>query len=110
VRKEEDTGWQISGGFGQTRYYGNSSTVLDPTIVTVINAGRVPAADKRATLPCDQSPRFQPGFMARSRTESTDSRFVIRDVDSLLPEKPKQVTLTGSILPITNEAIAMRVI
>jgi len=22
ARKEEDTGWQISGGFGQTRYYG----------------------------------------------------------------------------------------
>jgi len=27
-------------------------------------------------------PSFQLDFMARSRTESTDSRFVIRDVDS----------------------------
>lgn len=85
VRKEEDTGWQISGGFGQTRYYGNSSTVLDPTIVTVINAGKEfqQLINGQTTARNDQNALVSSlDFMARSRTESTDSRFVIRDVDS----------------------------
>lgn len=85
ARRQEDTGWQISGGFGQTRYYGNSSTVLDPTIVTVTNAGQEfqQLINGQTTARNDQNALVSSlDFMARSRSESSDSRFVIRDVDS----------------------------
>ena len=85
ARRQEDTGWQISGGIGQTRYYGNSSTVLDPTIVTVNNAGKEfqQLINGQTTARNDQNALVSSlDFMARSRFESTDSRFVIRDVDS----------------------------
>lgn len=85
ARRQEDTGWQISGGIGQTRYYGNSSTVLDPTIVTVNNAGKEfqQLINGQTTARNDQNALVSSlDFMARSRSGSTDSRFVIRDVDS----------------------------
>ena len=94
-RRHEDTGWQISGGFGQTRYYGNSSTILDPVIVTVVNAGQEfqQQINGQTIVRNDQNAFVSSlDFTARKRSDSSDSRFVVRDVDTRYylknPSKP----------------------
>lgn len=84
-RRQEDMGWQISGGFGQTRYYGNSSIRLDPVIVTVNNAGQEfqQQINSQTLARNDQNALVSSlDLIARSRSESSDTRFVVRDVDT----------------------------
>jgi tetratricopeptide (TPR) repeat protein len=100
-RRQEDTGWQVTGGFGQTRYYGNSSTRLEPLRVIVCSQAQL---DGTALVPegeqCSQTANAEAvnpqstartdlsalvsslDLMARSRSGSSDSRFVLRDVDT----------------------------
>jgi len=100
-RRQEDTGWQVSGGFGQTRYYGNSSTRLEPQRVIVCSQAQL---DGTAPIPegeqCSQTANAEAvnpqvtartdlsalvsnlDLMARSRSGSSDSRLVVRDVDT----------------------------
>ena len=95
ARRQEDTGWQVSGGFGQTRYYGNSSTVLDPVIITVVNAGQElqQQINGQTIARNDQNALVSSlDLTARNRSETSDSRLVVRDVDSRYylknPSKP----------------------
>jgi len=100
-RRKEDTGWQVTGGFGQTRYYGNSSTILEPLRVIICsqdqldNPALVPANEQcsqtananavnpQSTARTDQSALVSSlDLMARSRSGSSDTRFVVRDVDT----------------------------
>lgn len=99
--RREDTGWQVTGGFGQTRYYGNSSTRLEPLRVIVCsqaqldNPALVPvneqcsqtanaeAVNPQVTARTDQSALVSSlDLMARNRSGASDTRFVIRDVDT----------------------------
>ena len=101
ARRQEATGWQASGGFGQTRYYGKSNTIIEPLSIIVcspaqlLNPALVPVgeqcsqtANANAINPQNIAITAQSAlvssldFMARSRTESSDSRFVVRDVDT----------------------------
>lgn len=101
ARRQEDTGWQVSGGFGQTRYYGRSGTVIDPLSIILCTQdqldGKVPVpageqcsqtANANSVNPQNIAITAQSAlvssldFMARSRSESSDSRFVVRDVDT----------------------------
>lgn len=110
-RRQEDTGWQVSGGLGQTRYYGNSSTILEPLRVIICsqaqldNPALVPVGEQcsqtananainpQHTARTDQNALVSSlDLMARSRSGSSDSRLVVRDVDTRYylknPSKP----------------------
>jgi hypothetical protein len=101
ARRQEDTGWQVSGGISQTRYYGESNTVLDPVVITVNNAGQeyqqqingqtIPRVDQNSLV-------SSVDFSARKRSGTTDSRFVVRDVDTryYLPNKPDKNRLNAA--------------
>jgi len=109
VRRKEDTGWQVSGGFGQTRYYGKSSTILDPVIITVNNAGQEfqQQVNGQTIARNDQNALVSSlDFMARNRSESSDSRVVIRDVDSRYylknPSKPGTNRLNAAYFEQSN--------
>lgn len=84
-RRAEEPEWQVSGGFGQTRYYGNSSLRLDPVIITVNNAGQEfqQQVNGQSLARNDQNALVSSlDLMARSRSSASDTRIVVRDVDT----------------------------
>lgn len=106
ARRYEDTGWQITGGVSQYRYQGKSDTVIEPPRVIICT----PTTD-RNNLPLnticsdtavanslnaqtlariDQNSLISSfDFTARRRSEASDSRFVVRDVNTMYyPRKP----------------------
>jgi len=107
VRRMEDTGWQISGGFSSYRSHGNSSEVIEPLRVIVCSQAQL---DNPALVPADSqcsqtanannvNPQTKNrtvqntlisslDFATRRRTGSTDSRFVFRDVDTIYFQNP----------------------
>lgn len=124
VRRVEDTGWQISGGFSSYRSHGNSSEVIEPLRVIVCsqaqlnNPALVPSdsqcsqtANANSINPQTRSRTVQNtlisslDFTSRRRTESTDSRFVVRDVDTIYfqnPTKPNTNRLNAAYFENSN--------
>lgn len=107
ARRMEDTGWMISGGFSSYRSHGKSSEVIEPLRVILCsqaqldNPALVPAdsqcsqtANSTSINPQSKSRTVQNTLIsnldltARRRAESTDSRLVIRDVDSIYYQNP----------------------
>ncbi len=102
ARRMEDTGWQMTGGLSMYRSHGTSSTVLEPLRVIVCSQAQL---DNPALVPADSqcsqtanantiNPETMKrtvqntlssslDFATRRRAGSTDSRFVIRDVDTI---------------------------
>jgi hypothetical protein len=98
VRRQEDTGWKLTGGISQYRYFGTSQTTTDPPRVTICDPSATVTSCPPNTISSAQaalqsanpntvSHTVQNNLMSsidlteRRRTETTDSRFVIRDVD-----------------------------
>ncbi len=85
ARRFEETGWQITGGFSQYRYH--SSTYLAPESVQTPQGAQ--SATANANNPEAVSKTFQNSlvsnldFMDRKRTETTDTRVVVKDVDTI---------------------------
>lgn len=124
VHRLEDTGWQLSGGFSQYRSHGNSSTILEPLRVIVCSPAQlanptlVPAgeqcsqtANANAVNPQTINRTVQNtlisnlDFSTRRRTESTDSRVVVRDVDTIYyqtPTKPDNNRLNAAYFEQAN--------
>lgn len=124
ARRIEDTGWQISGGFSSYRSHGNSSEVIEPLRVIVCSQAQL---DNPALVPSDSqcsqtaaanniNPQTRSrtiqntlisnlDFATRRRTESTDSRFVLRDVDTIYfqnPTKPNTNRLNAAYFEQSN--------
>lgn len=85
-RVEEEAKWELTGGLGMTRYYGNSSTVLDPVVITVNNAGQEfqQLVNGQSIARTDQNALVTSlDLMARKRASATDQRIVMRDVSTM---------------------------
>lgn len=109
ARRVEDTGWQISGGFSSYRSHGGSSEETNPLRVILCsqaqlnNPALVPSDSQCSQTANANSVNSQTrsrtlqntlisslDFTTRHRTESTDSRFVVRDVDTIYFQDPKK--------------------
>ncbi len=124
ARRMEDTGWKISGGFSSYRSHGNSSETTeplrvilcttaqlnDPTLVPV-DAQCSQTATAESTNPQLKNRTVQNtlisslDFTTRRRAEFTDSRFVIRDVDTVYfqnPTKPDTNHLNAAYFEQSN--------
>ena len=107
AHRMEDTGWLISGGFSSYRSHGKSSEEIEPLRVILCsqaqldNPALVPsdsqcsqAANSTSINPQSKNRTVQNTLISnldltvRRRAESTDSRFVIRDVDSIYYQNP----------------------
>lgn len=118
ARRIEDTGWQVSGGISSYRSHGDSTEVIEPLRVIVCsqaqlnNPALVPSdsqcsqtANTNSINPQTRSRTLQNtlisslDFTSRRRTEFTDSRFVLRDVDTIYfqtPAKPNTNRLNAA--------------
>ncbi|MEI8162858.1 MAG: tetratricopeptide repeat protein [Betaproteobacteria bacterium] len=108
ARRQEDTGWMVSGGFSQYRSHGRSSTIIDPVRVTVLNAGQqfeelINGQTINRTVQNTLISNFD--LSMRRRTESTDNRVVVRDVDTIYyqnPTKPNYNRLNAAYFEQSN--------
>lgn len=107
ARRIEDTGWQISGGFSSYRSHGNSSETTEPLRVIVCTAAQLAGTSPvPADAQCSQTATAESinpqsrnrtvqntlisslDFSTRRRAESSDSRLVIRGVDTTYFQNP----------------------
>src|SRR6266581_4669522 len=85
--RETPEGWVTTGSLAQYRYYGQSASNVDPVIVTVNNAGQ---QFQQQQVNAQQQTRVDQDSLVtnldmqtRKRTETSDTKLVLRDAETL---------------------------